>query len=186
MIRFTSSVAVAAPIEQVWARITDWPAHGRWIPLTTVWVTSARPDGVGAIFVGRTALGPIGFDDPMEIVEWTPPQDGAPGFCRVEKRGRVVTGWAAFTVQAGPGRPGRPVGSHGSVGSHGGHGGPGGTERSTVHWTENVSIAPGAPAGLGRLIAAADPLSTVLGRFGFQRSLRAMAREVESEVSAGG
>jgi hypothetical protein len=131
MARFTSSIDVAAPVERVWSRITDWPGHGRWIPLTVVRVTSERADGVGATFVGHTGLGPLGFDDPMEIVEWTPPVPGRPGYCRVEKRGRVVLGWASFAVDA------RPSGSH-------------------VTWTEDVQVAPvrlTRPAG--RLIAAA-------------------------------
>ncbi len=44
-------------------------------------------------FVARTGVGPVGFDDPMDIVEWR-----EPAFCRLEKRGRVVTGWAEVTV----------------------------------------------------------------------------------------
>jgi len=40
MARFTASIDVDAPVERVWERITDWPAHGRWIPLTSVRVTS--------------------------------------------------------------------------------------------------------------------------------------------------
>ena len=85
MARFTAVVDVAASVEQVWQRITDWPEHGRWIPLTTVRVTSARPDGLGSTFVGRSGLGPIGFDD------------ASSGLCqrlyrRSEKRGRSGRG----------------------------------------------------------------------------------------------
>ncbi len=81
-----------------WARITDWPSHGRHVPLTTMRVDPPGPSAVGTVFTARTALGPIGFDDPMEIVEWQPPADGAPGRCRLEKRGRVMLGWAEITV----------------------------------------------------------------------------------------
>jgi hypothetical protein len=36
----------------------------------------------------------VGFDDPMDVVEWDPPR-----FCRLEKRGRVVRGWAEIIVE---------------------------------------------------------------------------------------
>jgi uncharacterized protein YndB with AHSA1/START domain len=156
MARFTASIDVAAPVERVWARITDWPAHGRWIPLTTVRVTSARPDGLGAGFVGRSGLGPLGFDDPMEVVEWTPPVDGAPGYVRVQKRGRVVLGWAGFEVAPGP------------------------AGGSRVRWTEDVQVAP------VRLTRPFGRLIEVGGRFGFDRALKAMAAEIEGEVRSDG
>ncbi len=154
--RFTASIDVRAPVERVWERLTDWPAHSRWIALTTVRVTSDRPDGVGATFVGRSGIGPLGFDDPMEIVEWTPPVSGRPGYVRVQKRGRVVLGWAGFEVAAGPGAGTR------------------------VRWSEAVEVAPvwlTRPAG--RLIE-------IGGRFAFDRALRAMAAEIEGEVLSGG
>jgi uncharacterized protein YndB with AHSA1/START domain len=157
MARFAVSVSIAAPVEQVWQRITDWPEHGRWIPLTTVRVTSDRGAGVGATFVGRSALGPFGFDDPMEVVEWSPPIGGLAGHCRVQKHGRVVLGWAAFEVR--PGAGGRD---------------------SVLEWTEEVEIAP------VRLTRPAGGLIAAVGRAGFARALRAMARELEGEVRAGG
>jgi hypothetical protein len=156
MASITASIDVAAPVDRVWERITDWPAHGRWTPLTTVTVTSDQPAGVGASFVGRSGLGPIGFDDPMEIVEWVPPVDGRAGYCRVRKHGRVVLGWADFEVRGGPGGA------------------------STVRWTEEVRIAP------VRLTRPVDRLIAVVGRFGLYRVLRAMAAEVEKEGESGG
>jgi uncharacterized protein YndB with AHSA1/START domain len=152
MARFSASIDVAAPVERVWERMTDWPAHARWIPLTTVRVTSARSDGVGATFVARTGVGMIGFDDPMEVVEWTPPEGGRPGYIRVQKHGRVVLGWAGFEVAAGPGAGSR------------------------VRWTEDVQVAPVLlTRPVGRLIE-------IGGRFGFDRVLKAMAAEIEGEV----
>lgn len=168
MARFTAVVQVAAPVEQVWQRITDWPQHGRWIPLTTVRVTSDRPDGVGATFVGRSALGPIGFDDPMEVVEWSPPIDGGSGHCRVHKYGRVVLGWAAFEVRAA-------TSDGGSVAVHGPN-----RPASTLSWTEEVQLAP------VWLTRPADRLIAAAGRAAFERALRAMARELEGEVRSGG
>lgn len=85
-----------------WAKITDWPQHGRYVPLTTMRVEPPGPSHVGTVFTARTAVGPIGFDDPMEIVQWSPPavSGGSPGHCRMEKRGKVVLGWAEITVAA--------------------------------------------------------------------------------------
>jgi hypothetical protein len=78
-----------------WARLVDWPAHARYVPVTSIEVTTEPPTGVGTIFVARTGSRRFGFDDPMEVVEWDPPR-----FCRIEKRGSVMLGWAELTVQA--------------------------------------------------------------------------------------
>ena len=156
MARFTASIDVDAPVEQVWERITDWPAHGRWIPLTSVRVTSPRSDGIGVTFAARTGLGAIGFDDPMEVVEWSPPIDGRPGYVRVQKLGRVILGWAGFEVAPGPGAGSR------------------------VRWTEDVQVV--SP----RLTRPFDRVIEIGGRFGFHRALRAMAAEIEGEVRNGG
>jgi hypothetical protein len=85
---------------RAWARVVDWPRHGAHVPLTTVAVPSDRPVGAGTVVTARTGVGRIGFDDPMEIVEWTPPVDGSAGRCRLEKRGSAVHGWAEITVEA--------------------------------------------------------------------------------------
>jgi carbon monoxide dehydrogenase subunit G len=156
MTRFTVAVDVAAPIEAVWARITDWPVHGRWIPFTTVKVTSERPGGVGASFVGRSAIGPFGFDDPMTVTAWSPPLEGAGGHCEVLKTGRVLLGRAEFDVL------------------------PRADGATTVYWVEDVQLAPVAiTRPLGPLIAA-------FGRIGFTRALAQMASELEREVPGGG
>ncbi len=73
------------PVE-TWERLTDWERHARFVPLTRITRTDRG-------FVARTGLGPVGFDDPMDIVEWR-----EPSFCRLEKRGRRVTGWAELNV----------------------------------------------------------------------------------------
>ena len=62
---------------EAWARLTDWPRHGDFVPLTRITLT---PQGFDAF----TGVGPIGFHDPMDVVEWREPR-----FCRLEKRGRV-------------------------------------------------------------------------------------------------
>ena len=79
------------PPEVAWRRLVDWSAHGRFVPLTRIRVNGTG--GVGTVFVARTGLGRLGFDDPMEVVAWDPPRHA-----RIEKRGRVVRGWAELTV----------------------------------------------------------------------------------------
>jgi hypothetical protein len=150
--RFVAAVEVAAPAPAVWAAMTDWPRHGRWVPLTTVRTLTARPDGVGARFVGRTGVGPFAFDDPMEVTEWLPPDDGrgSPGRCAVRKLGRVVRGTAAFDVA--------PVAA----------------ARTLVVWEYDLRLPPQPlTRRLGPVIAAA-------GRPAVTAALRAMAREVEA------
>jgi len=152
---FTVRREVAASAEQVWNRLVDWPAHGRWVPLTTVRVTSAGPAGVGTTFVGRTGVGPVGFDDPMTVTRWQPPDEGREGRCTVRKTGRVVLGDADVTV--------RPLGP----------------ARCTVKWTETADVA-----GLRRLPLAGRVTARV-GALAFSRVLARMAAEVERPATAG-
>ncbi|WP_017241283.1 SRPBCC family protein [Streptomyces sp. SS] len=88
--------------EEVWRRLTDWPAHGRQVPLTRTRVLTPGPNGLGTRFAARTGVGRLSFDDPMEVVRWEPPAPGAPGACRLAKSGRVVLGWALVEVAEAP------------------------------------------------------------------------------------
>jgi hypothetical protein len=146
--RFTAVARTPASAARTWQLLTDWPAHGRWVPLTDVRVLTPQGRGVGARFTGRTGLGPVGFDDPMEVVEWREPAAGTAGLVRLVKHGRVVLGGAEIEVEDTPG---------------------GG---SVVRWTEDVQLAP------VRLTRPFDGLVAVLGRRAFERALRAMAREL--------
>ncbi|MGJ7442324.1 SRPBCC family protein [Aquipuribacter sp. MA13-13] len=157
MTRFVASTDVRAPVEDVWARMTDWPAHGRWVPMTTVRVLTPLAGGVGARFVGRSSLAVVGldvlgFDDPMEVTLWRPPSGTGPGRCEVRKLGRVVTGTAAFDVVPVPQDDGRPL--------------------TRVVWEEDIQIAPRA---LTRFLA---PLVALAGRLAFTATLRTMGREL--------
>ena len=153
MARFDVSLDVRAPATRVWAELVDWRKHADWAPLTSVRITSARPDGVGAVFVARTGIGPLGFDDPMTVVRWEPPAgdapDDAPGRCDVEKHGRVVHGRAWFVVTPLPGG------------------------RSRVVWSEDITVSP------HRLTRLTAPLLSAVGKVGFAQVLRSMAREAE-------
>lgn len=77
---------VPLPPAEVFARLTDWERHGEVVPLTTI---TPREGG----FLARTGVGRVGFDDPMDVVEWDPPRH-----VRLVKRGRVVLGWAELRV----------------------------------------------------------------------------------------
>jgi hypothetical protein len=88
----------ALSADEAWRRLTDWPAHADKVPLTRISVLTPGPTRTGTVFVARTALGPAGFDDPMEVVRWEPPAPGRSGRCRLEKRGTTVTGWAEIQV----------------------------------------------------------------------------------------
>jgi hypothetical protein len=95
-----------AEVAAVWSLITDWPAHGRWIPFTKVSIDADSPvqSGLGTRFTGRSGIGPVAFDDPMTVTQWDPPQGNDPGRCRIVKHGKWVQGWAEIEVARVAGR----------------------------------------------------------------------------------
>ncbi|MEV7569630.1 SRPBCC family protein [Streptomyces tanashiensis] len=119
--------------EEVWRRLTDWPAHGRQVPLTRTRVLTPGPNAAGTRFTARTGIGRLSFDDPMEVVRWEPPAAGRPGVCRLAKSGRVVRGWALVEVTGVPGGGSRVV------------------------WTEELSVR-GVPRAFDPVLAAAGRL----------------------------
>ncbi|MGW0121787.1 SRPBCC family protein [Streptomyces sp. NPDC003327] len=136
LFRVERTVALAP--EEVWRRLTDWPAHGRQVPLTRTTVLTPGPYGLGTRFTARTGIGRLAFDDPMEVTRWEPPEGVArPGVCRLEKSGRVVRGWAVVEVAGAPG---------------------GGCR---VRWTEEVAVR-GLPGFCDPLLARAGRV--VFGR----------------------
>ncbi|QMU68451.1 SRPBCC family protein [Streptacidiphilus sp. P02-A3a] len=94
----TRSVPVGP--QECWLRVTDWPRHSAFVPLTRVAAVGGGTTGIGSVVLARTAVGPLGFDDPMEVVAWQPPTARAPGRVRLEKRGSLVLGWAEVEVRA--------------------------------------------------------------------------------------
>ena len=91
---FVVSVETEHPPAETWARLWDLDRHTAVIPLTTV--TPHPPAtrlGAEAGFTGRTALGPLGFDDVMRVERWAPPE-----FATVVKVGRVVGGRIEVSV----------------------------------------------------------------------------------------
>ncbi|GGU86463.1 hypothetical protein GCM10010260_19470 [Streptomyces filipinensis] len=106
---FSFARTAPLPLDEAWRRLTTWPRHADAVPLTRVRVLTPEPTGVGTRFVARSGLGPLAVDDVMEVTVWRPPTDGEGGLCRLEKRGRVVRGWAEIEVLAGPGGRSRVV-----------------------------------------------------------------------------
>jgi hypothetical protein len=96
-------------LDEAWRRLTEWTRHGDVVPLTRVTVLTPGPNREGIVFVARTGIGPFAFDDRMEVTLWCPPDDGGPGLCRLEKRGRTVRGWAEIEVRPGPGGRARVI-----------------------------------------------------------------------------
>jgi hypothetical protein len=157
MVLIAASVDVEAPATEVWRRLTDWPEHGRWVPLTSVRVLTAQPEGVGARFVGRTALGRLGFDDVMEVTGWRPPSADDEGRVDVVRHGRVLVGSAWFEVR------------------------PRAERACTVTWGEDVELGPLSRwRVVARLVRLADPLVAACGRLGLRWVLRRMAADLRA------
>lgn len=97
------------PVDQSWRRLTEWQRHADVVPLTRIRVVTPPPTHQGTVFVARSGVGPLAFDDPMEVVVWQPPGDDGPGMCRLEKRGSFVTGWAEIEVHPADGGGSRVV-----------------------------------------------------------------------------
>ncbi|MFI6931086.1 SRPBCC family protein [Streptomyces sp. NPDC050287] len=109
MVTFLLERTAPLPLDEAWRRLTDWPRHGTVVPLTRVTVLTPPPTREGTVFVARSGIGPLAFDDRMEVTVWRPPTDDEPGFVRLVKRGRVIRGWAEIEVRPGPGGRARVV-----------------------------------------------------------------------------
>lgn len=152
MASFALDVPSPHPPGRAWAALWDLRAHTALIPLTTVKGTT----GAGGRFVARTALGPWGFEDPMEVVRWCPPApaedasaSGAagpagcraiPGHAVIVKRGRVIRGRIEVRIT-----PDEGIGSR-------------------IRWAQEISVAA--------LPALADPLVAAVARLAYGAVLR--------------
>jgi hypothetical protein len=147
------SVDVDAPPEVVFDALTDWEHQHEWMTGTRVRVARGSGQAVGSQIVGRTGLGPVGFDDPMEITGWERPRR-----VQVHHLGRVVQGDGVFEVEA------LPVG-------------PDGRARSRFHWVEWVDVP------LGRLGLVGFTLGRPVLARAILPSLRAFARWAEQRTA---
>ena len=98
MVGFAVSQDVDAPVEEVWAAVTDWEHQSDWMIATETSVTEGDGRGVGAGIAGRTGVGPLAFTDVMEVDGWDPPHR-----VDVRKTGRLLKGRGAFSVRPRPG-----------------------------------------------------------------------------------
>ncbi|WP_086819539.1 SRPBCC family protein [Allokutzneria sp. NRRL B-24872] len=100
MTRLALQVAVAAPVETVWAAATDWDRQHEWMLGTSVRVTKGDGRSVGSTLAAFTGKAGVGFTDHMEITVWDPPHR-----CQVLHTGWPVQGPGIFAVREdGPGR----------------------------------------------------------------------------------
>lgn len=131
------------------ALVTDFAAHGRWIPLTTI-TRPARSLAEGDEVVARTARLLV---DRMRIVELTAPEGRVPGVMRVRKVGPLLLGDAVITVE--------PLGPGSSV----------------LHWSEDVWLAGPLPIHATRAVLrpALQAMLTLAGRR-IERDAAALAR----------
>ena len=106
------------PAAEAWRRVLDLHAHSEAIPLTTVTGEQMEASALvpGSRFVGRTALGPVGFDDIMVVDSIEQPTDGSGGRARIHKEGKLIRGSIDFRVT--------PTTSSGS----------------TVDWVQQISV----------------------------------------------
>ncbi|WP_316528516.1 SRPBCC family protein [Kitasatospora brasiliensis] len=100
MARFFLIRRTPLPPTECWERLTAWPRHGDRVPFTRVSFVRGTGREVGDVVLARTVLGPLRFDDPMEITELVAPGPERDGRCRLVKRGRPVRGWAELRVRA--------------------------------------------------------------------------------------
>lgn len=67
----------SAPVSAVWSELIDWEGQRRWIPFTTVRVTTQHRVGLGvrAEALSGFWLGhlPVGLLDRFVVTGWTPP-----------------------------------------------------------------------------------------------------------------
>jgi hypothetical protein len=125
-VELTIPVDVDAPADLVWHTVTDWPGQSEWVIGTRVEVEGGGEGRhLGARLRAFTGVGPLGFLDTMEIVEWDPPR-----CCLVRHTGKVVRGDGVFRVV------------------------PNGPERARFLWTELVDLPLGAAGVLGWRVAA--------------------------------
>jgi hypothetical protein len=84
----------------LWDELVDWPAHGAWIPATTIEGEGGDPNEVGYTFTAWTGFRPVALEDRMRVTRCDWDDASQTGVCDVDKLGRVLGGGAGFTVRA--------------------------------------------------------------------------------------
>ncbi len=99
-VRFELSRRFDVPVREVWDELIDWPAHGAWIPATTIEGEAGDPTAVGYTFTAWTGFRPVALEDRMRVTRCDWDEAAQTGVCDVEKLGPVLGGGAGFTVRA--------------------------------------------------------------------------------------
>ena len=144
----------AAQPDAVWAELTDFGAHGRWMPLTTMRLDEGSPR-LGWCFAGLTGVGPLRFSDPMVVTGWRPPSESGPHHVaelRLVKTGSLLGGWVRVTIE-----------------EHGGG--------SRVVWHEQLTIRPLPDASL------TEPLLARAATWLYARALDGMLGQATSAAT---
>ena len=151
-LRLEVSSDIDAPMSAVWDVLVDWTGQSRWIPLTTVRVTTDRQAGLGVraealsgVWLGRI---PFGLLDRFIVTGWSAPASGTAEL-EILHLGPYFTGEGVFRLR--------------------GHDG-----KTTVSCTEVYSL-PG-----GRLAEWLARLALPALRAGFASSLRTLAGIAEA------
>jgi hypothetical protein len=151
-LRLEVSADINAPISAVWDVLVDWTGQSRWIPLTTVRVTTDRQAGLGvraeALSGVRLGQVPFGLLDRFIVTGWSAPAGGTAEL-EILHLGPYFTGEGVFRLN--------------------GHDG-----KTTVSCTEVFSL-PG-----GRLVEWLARLALPALRAGFASSLRTLAGIAEA------
>ncbi|MCB1251821.1 MAG: hypothetical protein KDB39_00920 [Austwickia sp.] len=87
-------------VEEAWAALTDFEAHGDVVPLTRLELDPGPPRLGWGLHAG-TGVGPIRLWDHMIVTIWSPPPriDATPAEFRVVKIGRWLRGWAHVVIE---------------------------------------------------------------------------------------
>lgn len=88
------------PARVLWDELIDWPAHGVWIPATTIEAEPSDPTAVGYTFTAWTGFRPVALEDRMRVTRCDWDDTAQIGVCDVDKLGPVLGGAAGFTVRA--------------------------------------------------------------------------------------
>lgn len=100
---FTVQLATPLSPDEALARVLDLRVHDKVIPFTRVSpAVSAEDLKPGSVFVARTGVGPLGFDDPMMIEQIGAAPDAFAGAgstgAVIVKQGRVLQGRVALQI----------------------------------------------------------------------------------------
>src|SRR5215207_11047779 len=105
-LRLEVETQIEAPVTRVWDELVDWAGQSRWIPFTTVRITTAHDTGLGVrasalsgFWLGRL---PVGLLDRFVVTGWTPPTATDDGVSRAELEvlhlGPYFTGVGVFAL----------------------------------------------------------------------------------------